>query len=373
MVSGLCGVVLATSLTVAAAAPPSITSLRVQVQRLEATLADQQRRSDALSQNFDAIQARLVNLDHRIRRMHDRINRVHNEARLTGRLLRGDAVLAYIYGASGDAKGLSLFTQNSTQAQAESIYQQTVIGDIAAVEARYNRQERLLVADQRNLRAQRSEIAAATAQAASLVAQNHAIAVHTNALVASMSARLRSLVLQAAIAAAQAAARRNDAAGASGSSGVAGQLGGSAGANAANRGFTGLIAGVARGNAAGMRALGAAETQLGVPYLWGGESPGVGFDCSGLTQWAWAQAGVSIPRTAAAQYEALPHVSLKALQPGDLLFYFNLDGDNAVDHVTMYVGSGPYGSQTIIAASHSGTRISLDPSFSYGLIGAARP
>ena len=52
-------------------------------------------------------------------------------------------------------------------------------------------------------------------------------------------------------------------------------------------------------------ALAAAESQIGVPYRWGGESPGGGFDCSGLTQWAWRQAGVDLPRTAAAQYGAV--------------------------------------------------------------------
>ena len=93
----------------------------------------------------------------------------------------------------------------------------------------------------------------------------------------------------------------------------------------------------------GNAAVQAAESQLGVPYAWGGETPGQGFDCSGLTQWAWAQAGVSIPRTATAQYASIPHVSLSALQPGDLLFYKNLDGDGIIDHVVMYVGSGPYG------------------------------
>jgi cell wall-associated NlpC family hydrolase len=61
------------------------------------------------------------------------------------------------------------------------------------------------------------------------------------------------------------------------------------------------------------------------------------------------------------------------LQPGDLIFYYNLDGDNAVDHVIMYVGSGPWGSSTIIQAAHSGTNIAYSPLWTFGLIGAARP
>ena len=86
----------------------------------------------------------------------------------------------------------------------------------------------------------------------------------------------------------------------------------------------------------------AAESQIGVPYVWGGETPGVGFDCSGLVQWAWAKAGIQIPRTTESQWpDAGPRARLNDLEPGDLLFYYNLDGDNAVDHVVMYVGPVP--------------------------------
>jgi peptidoglycan DL-endopeptidase CwlO len=99
----------------------------------------------------------------------------------------------------------------------------------------------------------------------------------------------------------------------------------------------------------------------------------VGFDCSGLVQWAWARAGVHIPRTTSTQWPRMTHVPLNQLQPGDLLFYYNLDGDHTVDHVVMYVGSGPYGVNTIIAAARTGTQIALAPLFTTGLIGAARP
>ncbi len=88
------------------------------------------------------------------------------------------------------------------------------------------------------------------------------------------------------------------------------------------------------GGAAG--AIQAAESQLGVPYVWGGETPGVGFDCSGLVQWSWAQAGVSLPRTSGAQFGATTQIPLADIEPGDLLFY----GPDGADHVAMYVGGG---------------------------------
>jgi cell wall-associated NlpC family hydrolase len=125
------------------------------------------------------------------------------------------------------------------------------------------------------------------------------------------------------------------------------------------------------GSSAGAIAVRAAESQLGVPYVWGGATPGVGFDCSGLTMWAWAQAGVQLAHFAATQYTETTHVSLSSLQPGDLLFYDF--GGNGIDHVTMYVGSGPYGSSTIIQAAHTGTAVMFSPIWYSGLVGAGRP
>ncbi|MDT7581125.1 MAG: hypothetical protein QOK35_2389 [Pseudonocardiales bacterium] len=84
-----------------------------------------------------------------------------------------------------------------------------------------------------------------------------------------------------------------------------------------------------------------ALAQIGLPYVWGGDGPtngDAGFDCSGLTTFSYATAGVLLPRTAHTQYNTGPHVPDGApLQPGDLVFY----GTSArVHHVGMYVGAG---------------------------------
>lgn len=74
-----------------------------------------------------------------------------------------------------------------------------------------------------------------------------------------------------------------------------------------------------------------ALTQLGVPYQWGGTTPGVGLDCSGLTQWAYREAGLDLPRLAQEQ-DVGAAVDAGSLRPGDLAVW---DG-----HVAMIVGDG---------------------------------
>jgi peptidoglycan DL-endopeptidase CwlO len=73
---------------------------------------------------------------------------------------------------------------------------------------------------------------------------------------------------------------------------------------------------------------------LGIPYQWGGASPGTGFDCSGLVMYVFAQLGVQLPHFAAGQYGYGSPVSRDQLQPGDLVFF---DG---LSHVGIYIGNG---------------------------------
>ena len=106
-------------------------------------------------------------------------------------------------------------------------------------------------------------------------------------------------------------------------------------------------------------AIQAAMSQRGVPYVWGGETPGVGFDCSGLVQWSFAQAGISLPRTSGAQYAATTHIPLADIQPGDLLFY----GPGGSEHVAMYVGGGSMIEAPFTGASVWVTGVRTDSGF----------
>ena len=82
-----------------------------------------------------------------------------------------------------------------------------------------------------------------------------------------------------------------------------------------------------------------ASAYLGVPYVWGGESPS-GFDCSGLTMYCYAKIGISLPHSAHDQYFCGKHIARSALMPGDLVFFGpNVEG---IHHVGIYVGDGKY-------------------------------
>ena len=96
--------------------------------------------------------------------------------------------------------------------------------------------------------------------------------------------------------------------------------------------------------------------QIGRPYRYGGTSPD-GFDCSGLTQYVYRQAGVAIPRSTKEQHVAGQVISLRDAEPGDLLFY-RFSGGGKVDHVAVFLGEGkavhaPARNRTVIVAQVS--------------------
>ncbi|MFJ9420446.1 NlpC/P60 family protein [Streptomyces sp. NPDC101227] len=97
-------------------------------------------------------------------------------------------------------------------------------------------------------------------------------------------------------------------------------------------------------------AVAAARAAVGSPYAWGSTGPSA-FDCSGLTQWAYAQAGVFIPRTSQAQSGAGRQVPLAQAEPGDLVIY-----RSDASHVGMYVGNGQ-----VVHAPYPGARVRYDP------------
>ena len=94
-----------------------------------------------------------------------------------------------------------------------------------------------------------------------------------------------------------------------------------------------------------------AKKYLGSKYTYGGSSPSTGFDCSGFTSYVFKQHGISLNRTAAAQYSNGVAVSRANLQPGDLVMF----GKSGINHVAIYIGGGQ-----IIHASTPSTGVRID-------------
>jgi len=132
---------------------------------------------------------------------------------------------------------------------------------------------------------------------------------------------------------------------------------------------------------AAQTAIEAAMRYLGTPYAWGGggsDGPSrgfaqgaatVGFDCSGLTQYAYGQAGIYIPRNSRAQYSSLPKVAADDLQAGDLVFWAtNPSNPATIHHVALYMGNGQ-----VVQAPQTGDVVKVSDMWWRGYAGAVRP
>jgi hypothetical protein len=111
----------------------------------------------------------------------------------------------------------------------------------------------------------------------------------------------------------------------------------------------------------GQRAVNFAMAQVGKPYQWGGTGPG-GYDCSGLALASWHSAGVTLPRTAAAQYGAGQHIPLSQVQAGDLIFWAsNPSNPSTIYHVALATGHG-----TVVQAPQTGELVQVDSLYTGG-------
>ncbi len=113
--------------------------------------------------------------------------------------------------------------------------------------------------------------------------------------------------------------------------------------------YIGTCPAVSTGGAAGV-AVRTACAQIGKPYVWGADGPN-SFDCSGLTQYAWRAAGVSLTHFTGGQWREGTPVSRSELRPGDLVFFYS-----DLHHVGMYVGNG-----LMVHASRSGVPVQMAP------------
>jgi cell wall-associated NlpC family hydrolase len=300
-------------------------------------------------------------------------------------LLQRADLLSYAGKRKLDAMG-QLERATVKRANAESTARQL----LAAQKAATARAQALKLAAAREVAAARAKLAVLQTQKATLNQQLEAARIKLNGLYAERAryrawkkaqeeaaareaARQRALRAAAAAreAAAAAAAARSSS---SGSSASSRSSGGSSAAVSVPR-WTG---GGGWSASKGQRVADLAMQWLGLPYSWGGGNASgptwgtdgpVGFDCSGLALWAWAQVGVYLPHYSGYQFRSGRHISRGNLMPGDLVFWaYNPSDPGTIHHVAIYIGGG-----RIVQAPQTGDVVKVSYMWSNGYIGAARP
>lgn len=307
-------------------------SARAQAAQVTAQLQADQAKLDALDQSYELAQQKLSSIQAQVSQVRDAITQDQAQVQADLTTVRNEALQSYETGA-GDAGLSSVFVPGGEEAAVTKEYSTLAVSAITSAVDQLRSAQNRLTSQQSQLQAGQEAAQATADQIAAARATAQATTAQEESTLHSISGEIANLV------AAQQAAQR---------------------ANLVGAGFANPPA-----NGAGAVAVRAAESQIGAPYQWGAEDPGHGFDCSGLTQWAWGQAGVHIPRTADDQYLSTARVPLADMEPGDLVFW---GSGGYAEHVGIYVGNGD-----VVHAPSSGQDVQVQPIWSNGLMGAGRP
>ncbi len=356
----------------------SISQVQAQIEALTNRLSRIEKTSEITSNEYDAAKVQLATITANIKQLQSKERGKRAAIKVTSKQLVADIVRSYVL-QGADGQYLSLFNLNATSSDSRKVYEIQVIGNLDKLKRNYQSQKRSLDTTIHLVSVQKHNAAHQEYEMSQLLSLNLYNENTTRVTLSKLTKIRRTEIINFEIQQGVIAAQQhppnlaNEESAITAASAIGGQTAGNEVTEAIQQAAQTVTIAEVGSTAQGLAAVHYAESQIGVPYVWGGETPGAGFDCSGLVQWAWGKVGIAIPRTTESQWPAMVHVPLTELQPGDLLYYDNLDGDNAVDHVVMYVGSGPYGTSTIIAAAHTGTNVDFAPLFTNGLIGAARP
>lgn len=348
------------------AAATSVVTLRSRAATIARQIDTLQTKLQILSEEYDQAHTRAQATATLVRADEASLVSAQRNVSADGAQLRKQAIEAYV--AAGAGGGLTL-SGNANALPLQQTYLAVASGGLdTAITSLHDSEHHLQVRRATlTLQERRAEQAARTIessrrQAQLLEAQLSSTEANVNGQLAT-AVKAEEAIQQAAAAAAAAATARQAAAQPPVATTSPGAVPSGAGATATSSAPP-TAGAPAPASGGGATAVAAAETQIGVPYAWGGATPGSGFDCSGLTMWAWARAGVNLPHSAQAQYDGIEHVSLADLQPGDLVFYAS---GGYIYHVVMYIGGGQ-----AIQAETTGTTIAITPLWP-GAYGAGQP
>ena len=348
------GILLATLCGVAGASQP-VSTLQSKSSALAAKIATIQLKLQVLGEEYDQAATREALLKRDIHKDLGAIAAARAAVGSDRHSLEREVIDAYVNDGTA-ASALSVLTGKENAYPAQQTYLEAAAGKLSAAVSTLRVSEHALVARTAQLRHNSAQshltlktLGAARARANALDSQLTSTLAGINGSLAAAVARQEQE--QATQAAAQAAAKKTI---------EEAQQQSDASASTHPSAATPTPS----GDGPGLVAVRAAESQIGVPYVWGGASPGYGFDCSGLTMWAWGQAGVSLPHSAEDQYLSVEHIPFSDLQPGDLIFFAY---GGYVYHVVMYVGDGK-----VIQAAQTGTLIGITALWP-GAYAAGRP
>jgi cell wall-associated NlpC family hydrolase len=380
----------------ASASPSNLGDLRTQASDLATQINSLGYQEEQLSERYDSAVINLKGAEARVAAAKAQVAKADGDAGQAAKVLKLEAVAAYVDNGTSTGTGTSATVKSADSTLLQAEYEQSMASSQADAEDRYKLTSEVAATAEGKLKASESVAATTVATIASdkksiiaTVGQLKTAQSHDDGQIATLVAQDREAAIKAAAAAYQRKLASEQAAAAEAASAAtattqppvtqppvtqpvvtqpttqpttattAPTTGGGTNpttpttAPTTTPPTTTPPAGGETQTAA--TAVAAAESQVGVPYVWGGSSPGQGFDCSGLVMWSYAQAGVSLPHYSGSQYDVTTHISMSDLEPGDLVF-----PADPGEHVAMYVGNG-----NIVQAPFTGEDVQVVPISSF--------